>query len=145
MENSTSLAPRTNTRPNTEEDQQPTDSTRGTMSPQRSPTLERSPSPDNSTIEVLSRPTPSTEALRHVHEIPGYLPDRHNNNAPQALNLDVGDQNIITEGRRSRAPPVNYRSLSGGRGRGRGASYGPSSTYFTYYRTFATALHLTLH
>jgi hypothetical protein len=151
MENSTSLAPRTNTRPNTEEDQQPTDSTRGTMSPQRSPTLqrsltlERSPSPENSTIAVLSRPTPSTEALRHVHEIPGYLLDRHNNNAPQALNPDVGDQNIITEGRRSCAPPVDYRSLSRGRGRGRGASYGPSLTYFTYYGTFATALHPTLH
>jgi hypothetical protein len=155
IENSTARSPRPGTRttirPHTEDDQHPSDSTRGTMSPQRSPVLERSSSPENSTITVLRRPTPSAEARRHVHEIPGYLPDRHNNNAPQALNPDVGDQNIITEGRRSRAPPVDYGVLSrgsssrhGGASHG-GASHGPSSTHFTYYGTFATALHPTLH
>jgi hypothetical protein len=146
IENSTALPTRPNTRPNTKEDQNPTDSTRGTMSPQRSPTLERSLSPANSTIAVLRRPNPSTEALRHVHEIPSYLPDRHNNNAPQALNPDVGDQNVITEGRRSRAPPVDYRVLSrGSSSKHGGASHGPLSSHFTYYGTFATALHPTLH
>jgi hypothetical protein len=53
---------------------------------------------------------------------------------------------VITRNRRSRAPPVDYKSLSGGRGRGRGASNsGVSLNFFTYYRTFATALYLTLH
>jgi hypothetical protein len=135
IENSTAHA----SQPNIEKEQRPMDSTRGTMSPQRSP------SPDNSTI-VLSRPTPLTQSHRHANEIPGYLPNRHNNNAPQTFNPDIGDQNVITGGRRSRAPPVDYRSLSGGRGRGRSAgNNGVSSNFFTYYGTFATALHPTLH
>jgi hypothetical protein len=116
------------------------------MSPQRSPTPERSPSLDSSSIAVLRRLTLLAESRRYVYEIPSYLPDRYNNNAPQAFNLDIRDQNIITEGRRSRAPPVNYRSLSRGRGRGRNAgNSGVSSNFFTYYGTFATALYLTLH
>ena len=104
------------------------------------------PSPGNSTITVLRRPTPLTEARRHPHEIPDYLLDRHNNDAPQALNPDIGKQNVITGSRRSRAPPVDYKSLSGRGGRGRGAgNRGVSSNFFTYYGTFATALHPTLH
>jgi hypothetical protein len=133
------------TQPSIEKDQRQMDSTRGTMTPQRSSTPERSLSPDNSTI-VVRRPTPSTQSHRHAHEIPGYLPDRHNNNAPQAFNPDIGSQNVITGGRRSRAPPVDYRSLSRGRGQGKGAgNSGVSSNFFTYYGTFATALHPTLH
>jgi hypothetical protein len=107
IENSTIHALRPNTRPNVKKDQHPMDSTRGTLSPQRSPMPERSLSPDNSTT-VLRRPTPLAQSHCHTHEIPGYLPDCHINNAPQAFNPDIGDQNVITGGRRSRAPPVNY-------------------------------------
>jgi hypothetical protein len=159
IENSNAHTSRSDTRLNTE-DQRLADSTRGTLSPHQSPTptsspvRERSPTQeystlsDSSVIAVLRRPTPSaeTQSSRHAYDIPGYLPDRHNNNAPQAFNPDVGDQNIITEGRRSRAPPVDYRSLSrGSSSRRGGASRGPSSNFFTYYGTFATALHPTLH
>jgi hypothetical protein len=133
IKNSNALSLRSNTKTITK-DLHPADSTRGTISTQRSPklqcslTLERSltsecsPSPANSTI-VLTRPTPSAEACQHVYNIPSYLPNRHNNNAPQALNPDIGDQNIITEARRSRAPPVDYSYLSRGQERCRGASH----------------------
>ena len=164
IENSNAHTRRSNTRPNTEENQRPADSTRGTLSPHQPPTPDSSPArehsltqecstpPDDSVIAVLRRPTPSaeTQSSRHAYEIPGYLPDRHNNNAPQALNPDVGAQNVITGGRR-RAPPVDYRTLSRGssstgRARGRGTTNnGVSSNFFTYYGTFATALHPTLH
>jgi hypothetical protein len=63
------------------------DSNRGTMSPQRSPTA-RSPSPTNSTIAVLQRPTLLMES-RYAYDIPGYLLGQHNNNAPQAFNPDI--------------------------------------------------------
>ncbi|KAF7449846.1 hypothetical protein A1F99_068950 [Pyrenophora tritici-repentis] len=89
----------------------------------------RSPSPTNSTIAVLQRPTPSMES-RHAYDIPGYLPDRHNNNAPQALHPDIGDHNVITGSRRSRAKKGQDRV---------------SSNFFTYYGTFATSLHPTLY
>ncbi|KAI1507549.1 Pol protein [Pyrenophora tritici-repentis] len=104
-------------------DRSPMDLTKGTMSPSRSP------SPTNSTIAVLQRPTPSMES-RHAYDIPGYLPDRHNNNAPQALHPDIGDHNVITGSRRSRAKKGQDRV---------------SSNFFTYYGTFATSLHPTLY
>jgi hypothetical protein len=128
MEISTAHADRPNTRPNTEKERSQMDSTRGTMSPQRSPT-QRSPSPTNSTIVVLQRPTPSMES-RHAYDVPGYLPDRHNNNAPQAFNPDIGEHNVIAGGRRSRRAPSNNRV---------------STNFFTYYGTFAAALHPTLY
>jgi hypothetical protein len=144
FENSTTLRPDTTTitRTITTEDQRPTDSTRGTMTPRHSPT------PENLEAALLSRPTPSAESQlhRHAHEISGYLPDRHNNNAPQARNPDIGEQNIITEDRRGRAPPVDYRALArGSSSRGRGRGRGVSSNFFTYYGTFAAALHPTIH
>ncbi|KAI1507080.1 hypothetical protein Ptr86124_013971, partial [Pyrenophora tritici-repentis] len=104
-------------------DRSPMDLTKGTMSPSRSP------SPTNSTIAVLQRPTPSMES-RHAYDIPGYLPDRHNNNALQALHPDIGDHNVITGSRRSRAKKGQDRV---------------SSNFFTYYGTFATSLHPTLY
>ncbi|KAI0568001.1 hypothetical protein Alg130_12380, partial [Pyrenophora tritici-repentis] len=67
---------------------------------------------------------------RHAYDIPGYLPDRHNNNAPQALHPDIGDHNVITGSRRSRAKKGQDRV---------------SSNFFTYYGTFATSLHPTLY
>jgi hypothetical protein len=110
------------------------------MSPQPSLT------PEHSTTALSSRPTPSAELQRHAHKIPGYLPDRQNNNAPQTFNPDIGVQNIIHEGRYSRAPRVDDRVLShGSSSKHGGASYGASSTHFTYYRTFTTALHPSLH
>jgi hypothetical protein len=115
MEISTAHADRPNTRPNTEKERSPMDSTRGTISPQRSPTQRsptpRSPSPTNSTIAALQRPTPLMES-RHAYEIPSYLPDCHNNNAPQAFNLDIGEHNVIARGRRSRRAPSNNRVLT---------------------------------
>jgi hypothetical protein len=109
------------------------DSTRGTISPQRSPTQRsltpRSPSPTNSTIAVLQRLTPLMES-RYAYKIPSYLLDRHNNNAPQAFNPDIGEHNVIAGGRRSCRAPSNNRVLI---------------NFFTYYSTFAAALHLTLY
>ena len=138
IENCTTSIPTPDTRFNISKDQRPPDSTRGTMSPSRSTT------PENLSTALSNRPVSSAESHRHMYDIPGYLPDRHNNNAPQAFNPDVGEQNIITDSRRSRAPPVDYRALARGtssRGRGNGVS----SNFFTYYGTFATALHPTLH
>jgi hypothetical protein len=66
----------------------------------------------------------------YAYEIPGYLLDRHNNNAPQAFSLDIGEQNMVPGGRRSRRKAINSKV---------------SSNFFTYYGTFAAALYLTLH
>jgi hypothetical protein len=117
--------------PNTKKDYSLMDSTRGTISPHQSPspTPYRSPSPDNSTIAVLRRPVPSIESL-HAYKIPSYLPDQHNNNALQAFSPDIREQNIIPRGQRSRRKAINSKV---------------SSNFFTYYRTFAAALHPTLH
>ena len=36
---------------------------------------------------------------------PGYVPDRHSNNAPQARHPDVGDTRNVVQGRRKRRSP----------------------------------------
>jgi hypothetical protein len=136
-----------NPEPHTRKDHSAMDSTRGTISPhlsptpersptpKQSPTPERSPSPDNSTIAVIRRPIPSAQAQsdRHAQEIPGYFLDRRRNNAPQALNPDIGEHNVISRSRRSRAPPAEKKRD------------GVSSNFLTYYGTFASALRLALH
>jgi hypothetical protein len=67
---------------------------------------------------------------RHAYDVPGYLLDRHNNNAPQAFNPDIREHNVIAGGRQSRRAPSNNRVLT---------------NFFTYYSTFAAALYLTLY
>jgi hypothetical protein len=142
-----------NAETHTRKDHSAMDLTRGTMSPYLSPTPERAPtpersptpeqlltperslSPDNSTIAVIRRLIPSAQAQsdRHAQEIPGYFLDCRRNNTPQALNLEIGEHNVISGSRRSRAPLAEKKRD------------GVLSNFFTYYGTFASALRPALY
>ena len=99
----------------------------------RSPTLSESEPP-----EVTTPPTPQS-ATTH----PGYLPDRHSNNAPQAYHPDIGDARNIIQGRRERRPPpqpdgmVNYSSRNNRR---KEITPPAPSTAAAYYAAFAATL-----
>jgi hypothetical protein len=56
-----------------------------------------------------AQPTTSLSRELSATEIPDYIPDRYNNNAPRARNLELDESNIISGGRssRSRRPPTN--------------------------------------
>ena len=76
-------------------------------------------------------------------DLPGYVPDRHFNNAPRAYHPGVGDTRNVIQGRRERRPAPRGDGMiapSARQSHRRGSGPPPPSTAAAYYATFAAAL-----